>query len=321
MGAGHPSLPRRHGHRGVPRTCPPGPHTRPTAPLVPEPRRAYRRHPPPLPRLLRRTRPHRGPQRPLPTPDPTLLFVNAGTVPFKPYLTGESPAPWPRATSVQKCVRTLDIEEVGRTTRHAARIGVVAVTSEASVGAGMRRLEAAVGIEGFGYLARERDLVGRIAEQIQSLRVELPDRIAALLERLKATDRENQRLKQQATLGRAAELAAGATEVSGARVVTATTDEGTDAARALAMAVRDGLPAERPGVVAVGAHPAGSGTAVLVVTVNPAAREAGQDAAALVKRLLHGRGGGSPEPAQGGGLPAGQLAKALASVPGLITRA
>ncbi|MDY5785617.1 alanine--tRNA ligase, partial [Corynebacterium sp.] len=39
-------------------------------------------------------------------------------VPFKPYLTGEVPAPWPRATSVQKCVRTLDIEEVGRTTRH-----------------------------------------------------------------------------------------------------------------------------------------------------------------------------------------------------------
>ncbi|MDM7831235.1 alanine--tRNA ligase [Cellulomonas edaphi] len=58
------------------------------------------------------------PSAPLISPDPSTLFVIAGMVPFIPYMLGEQTPPWQRATSVQKCVRTLDIEEVGKTTRH-----------------------------------------------------------------------------------------------------------------------------------------------------------------------------------------------------------
>ncbi|MGV9311244.1 alanine--tRNA ligase [Streptomyces sp. NPDC003691] len=189
---------------------------------------------------------------------------------------------------------------------HASQIGTVALTAESSVGSGMRRLEAAVGVEGFGYLARERDLVSRIAEQLGAPRAELPDRIAGLLDRLKAADRENARLRQQATGARAAELAAGAVSAGSVRAVTTTTEDPADDARALATAIRDRLPADTPGAAAV-ATPAGN----LVVALNLPAVTTGLNAAALVKHLLNGRGGGSPALAQGGGLTAAGIPDTL----------
>ncbi|WP_439082584.1 alanine--tRNA ligase [Streptomyces sp. WL006] len=192
----------------------------------------------------------------------------------------------------------------------AAQIGTVALTSEGSVGAGMRRLEAAVGIEGFGYLARERDLVARIADQLGAPRAELPDRIAGLLDRLKAADRENARLKQQATTARAGDLADAAADVNGVRTVTTTVSGTAQEARALALAVRDRLPADVPGAVAVGTE-----DGALVLTLNARARQSGLNASDLVKRLLDGRGGGSPETAQGGGLGREGVTAALTTLP------
>lgn len=205
----------------------------------------------------------------------------------------------------------------GTHVQHASQIGVLALTSESSVGSGMRRLEGAVGMEGFGYLARERDLAARVAEQLQAPRAELPDRVAGLLDRLRATDRENQRLRQRATRARAVTLVAGAEDTGPALVVATTTADGPEDARSLAVAVRDALPDARPGVVVIGAE--SGGKAAMVTAVNQAGRAAGHDAATLVRRLLNGTGGGSPELAQGGGLPVAELARTIDSVTSVVT--
>ena len=54
----------------------------------------------------------------IPQDDPTLLIIGAGMAPFKPFFTGKMKPPSPRITTCQKCVRTGDIENVGRTARH-----------------------------------------------------------------------------------------------------------------------------------------------------------------------------------------------------------
>src|SRR5213078_2039092 len=76
---------------------------------------------------------------------------------------------------------------------HAARsgqLGMVKLLSEASIGAGVRRVEALVGLDAFRFLAREHVLVSQLAETFKAQPEEIPERVHAVIERLRAAEKE-----------------------------------------------------------------------------------------------------------------------------------
>jgi alanyl-tRNA synthetase len=201
----------------------------------------------------------------------------------------------------------------GTHVRGSAQIGTVALTGESSVGSGARRVEAVVGLEGFRYLARERDLVRQLGELLRTPQDGLVERVGGMLARLRDVDRELAELRAQQALAAAATLAGQARDVGGVAVVTGAPDglAGNDL-RGLALDVRGRLGADRPGVVVLAS--AAGGKVGLVAALNPAAVQRGLSAGDLVKAAapaVGGRGGGKPDVAQGGGTDAAGIPAAL----------
>jgi alanyl-tRNA synthetase len=208
---------------------------------------------------------------------------------------------------------------------HVARsgnLGLVKILGESSIGSGVRRVEALVGIDAFKYLARESVLVSQLSEQLKARREELPERISGVVTRLRDAERELERLRSAQLLGGAADLAGSAEDVAGAAYVAHRVPDGAaaDAVRKVALDIRGRLAADRPSVVtAVGLS---EGRPTVVVTVNDAGRAAGLRAGALVLAAagaLGGRGGGKDDVAQGGGAPLGDQAdEAIAGAFGAV---
>jgi alanyl-tRNA synthetase len=197
---------------------------------------------------------------------------------------------------------------------HSAQIGPLVLTGESSVGSGQRRVEAATGMEAYRYLARERDLVSQIADEIGAQRGDVLERVRAILQRSKDAERELATLQAKAVSGRAAEFAAAAKQVGTVKVAAVQAPEGTKGGdvRNLATQIRGHLPEGEPGVAAVVAT--AGGKASIVVAVNAAAKAQHVAAAQLVKAALSGKGGGNDEIAQGGGVPADQAPQLLDAV-------
>ncbi|HUS21682.1 MAG TPA: alanine--tRNA ligase [Aeromicrobium sp.] len=210
----------------------------------------------------------------------------------------------------------------GTHVERSSQIGTVVVTSDSSVGAGNRRIEALVGIEGFEYLARERDVVQQLTGLLKAAPKDLPGQVQRLLERVKATEKELEKIKAAERVGAAADVAAGAADVDGVALVTHRAEGvGSADARSLAFDVRGRLQGRPAVVVIVGT--AGNKPSV-VVALNEQAIDRGLAANNLIGVIgehVGGRGGGKADVAQGGGSDVGGIEAGFGAVRDAVAQA
>lgn len=209
----------------------------------------------------------------------------------------------------------------GTHAQRSGQLGIVKLMSEASIGAGVRRVEALVGSDAYQFLAREHAIVGQLSEALKTQPHDLPARIDAILGRLKDAEREIAAARAKAVLAAAPALASGAVDIAGVTFVGHDAGAGIDAddARRLVADLRSRLGRERPVVVAVTA--VAKDRPIVVVGTNELARDAGLRAGDLVKLAsaeLGGGGGGKPDLAQGGGTDTGKTGAALAALEGML---
>jgi alanyl-tRNA synthetase len=194
---------------------------------------------------------------------------------------------------------------VGRT----GELGLVKVLSEGSIGSGVRRVEALVGLDAFDYMSKEHLLVSQLAEQLKARPEELPERVNGLVEKLRDAEREIEKHRADAVLASAGTLADRAEDLDGTALVAVEAPPGLGGndLRSLASDVRARL-GSKPGVVALFSSD-DAGKVAFVVATTAAARDKGLAAGKLIPtfaQAVGGRGGGKPDLAQGGGTePAG----------------
>ncbi|ANE80916.1 alanine--tRNA ligase [Mycobacterium adipatum] len=213
----------------------------------------------------------------------------------------------------------------GTHVRSSAQIGPVTVLGESSVGSGVRRVEAYVGLESFRHLSKERALMAGLASSLKVPSDEVPARVANLVERLRAAEKELDKARLANARAAAANAAAGAQLVGKVRFVAQRMAGGITAAdlRSLVGDIRGKLGSD-PAVVALIADSGGEDDAVpFVVAVNKSAQDLGLNANDLVKTFgaaVNGRGGGKADLAQGSGKGAAGIDAALAALHAEIAR-
>jgi alanyl-tRNA synthetase len=212
----------------------------------------------------------------------------------------------------------------GTHVHNSAQIGPVAILGESSVGSGVRRVEAYVGLESFKHLAKERALMAGLASSLKVPSDEVPARVANLVERLKAAEKEIERNRLANARAAAANAAAGAQQIGNVRLVAQRMSAGMTAGdlRSLVGDIRGKL-GNQPAVVALITEGDG-GSVPYAVATNSAAQDLGLRANDLVKQLaaaVEGRGGGKADLAQGSGKDSSGIDAALDALRAEIARA
>ncbi len=210
----------------------------------------------------------------------------------------------------------------GTHTERSGQLGVIKLLGESSIGSGVRRVEALVGGDAYRFLAREHVIVNQLAEALKARPEELPERVASIVDKLRAAEKEIEKVRMQQLLLAGGELAQGAAQVGPVKVVAHRADgAGGAEARQLAVDVRGRLPQGEPGVVVV--IGVADGKVSVVAAANERAQAVGVGANTLVQAVgpvVGGRGGGKPDLAQGGGTDESRVAEALALVPVEVAR-
>ncbi|MDO5739474.1 MAG: alanine--tRNA ligase [Ornithinimicrobium sp.] len=200
---------------------------------------------------------------------------------------------------------------------NSAQLSLVKIMGEASIGSGVRRVEALVGADAYQHLARENIIVNQLTDTLKVRPEQLPDRISQLMSKLKDAEREIARAKAKQALAAASGLVSSAKDVSGIRFLGHDLGEGAsgDELRTLVLDLRSRLGNDGPAVVALTG--VAGGRPQIVVATNEAARGRGVKAGQLVKvaaQALGGGGGGKDDLAQGGGQDPTATASALGAV-------
>ncbi|WP_351224217.1 alanine--tRNA ligase [Streptomyces sp. NPDC002133] len=209
----------------------------------------------------------------------------------------------------------------GTHVHNTAQLGLVKLLGESSIGSGVRRIEALVGVDAYNFLAREHTVVAQLQELVKGRPEELPEKIAVMLGKLKDAEKEIEKFRAEKVLQAAAGLAESAKDVRGTALVTGQVPDGTSAddLRKLVLDVRGRIPGERPAVVAL--FTTANGRPLTVIATNEAARERGLKAGELVRtaaKTLGGGGGGKPDVAQGGGQNPDAIGDAVDAVERLV---